>query len=101
MNIIENTGKHLRDLIERVGCGRHQVPKGVPCYHLPKNVRGDGGYYPGACGVRIKKGGFVGKISPQSMRTKAPMKKDADKNTGRSGPHKKPNTRPASFSGKK
>lgn len=93
----ENHGVHLHSLIQRVGCGNHKVPAGVACYTLPNNVdhRTD---YVAACGSRIKKGGFVGRISAQSMRTEAPRK-------GGQGPKrtfkKKPNTRQASFRGQK
>lgn len=71
--LVENTGVHLHSIIERNDCKIHHVPKGVPCYHLPNNLNTEA-YYVGACGSRVKKAGFNGKISPQSMRSKAPAK---------------------------
>jgi hypothetical protein len=69
----ENHGTHLRALIERTGCGIHKVPNGVPCHVLPNNVNPEADYV-AACGSRIKKGGFIGRISAQSMRNEAPKK---------------------------
>jgi hypothetical protein len=69
----ENTGVHLHSLIERTGCGIHSVPAGIPCHTLPNNVDPQTDYV-AACGSRIKKAGFVGRISAQSMRTEAPRK---------------------------
>lgn len=69
----ENTGVHLHSLIERTGCGIHSVPAGIPCHTLPNNVNPEADYV-AACGSRIKKAGFVGRISAQSMRSEAPRK---------------------------
>ena len=69
----ENHGTHLHALIQRTGCGIHQVPNGVPCHTLPNNVNPQTDYV-AACGSRIKKGGFNGRISAQSMRSEAPRK---------------------------
>jgi hypothetical protein len=74
---VENTGVHLHALINRIGCGIHKVPVGVPCYHLPNNMTSEA-YYVGACGSRVKRAGYNGKISPQSMRAKAPAKRKTD-----------------------
>jgi hypothetical protein len=65
---------HLHSLIERTGCDAHGVPEGVPCYYLPNNLSKEA-HYVGACGSRVKKAGYNGKISPQSMRAKAPVKR--------------------------
>lgn len=75
--IFENTGMHLHALIQRTGCGIHNVPEGVPCYHLPNNLNKEA-YYVGACGSRVKRAGYNGKVSPQSMRAKAPAKRKND-----------------------
>lgn len=93
----ENTGVHLHALIERTGCGIHSVPAGVPCHTLPNNVNPETDYV-AACGSRIKKAGFIGRISAQSMRTEAPRKGAGDKRTfGK----KKPTNRQTSPRGKK
>lgn len=73
-SVFENKGVHLHSLIERVECEIHHVPMGVPCFHLPNNMNKEA-YYVGACGSRVKKAGFNGKISPQSVRAKAPAKR--------------------------
>lgn len=72
-SLVENTGVHLHSIIDRIGCKIHNVPAGDACYHLP-NTLSEEAYYVGACGSRVKKAGFNGKISPQSMRSKAPAK---------------------------
>lgn len=96
-SVPENTGVHLHHLIDRVGCGFHKVPVGVPCHTLPNNVNPQTDYV-AACGSRIKKAGFNGRISAQSMRTEAPRKSGTgDKRTFK----KKSNTRQSSPRGKK
>jgi len=89
--LVENTGVHLHALIARTECDVHKVPTGIPCYHIPNNMNTEA-YYVGACGSRIRSGGFNGKISPQSMRTRAPGKQDT---AGKKPWVKKPNTKPA------
>ena len=94
-SLIENEGVHLHALIQRTGCGIHSVPEGVPCYTVPSYVYSQTDYV-GVCGSRIKKGGFIGRVSAQSMRTEAPKKPG----TGGKRPFKKkPNTRPAQANG--
>lgn len=73
-SVVENKGVHLHSLIERIGCDLHGVPEGIPCYYLPNNLNKQA-HYVGACGSRVKKAGYNGKISPQSMRAKAPAKR--------------------------
>lgn len=70
-----NSGVHLHALIDEVACRVHNVPQGISCYFL-MNEHGE--QYATACGSRIKKAGFNGKISPQSVRNKAPVKRGAD-----------------------
>lgn len=74
MNKAENNGKHIRRVIETTTCGRHRAGEGQACFVLP-SVNHEV-YHAGICGKRILKAGYNGKISPQSMRTKAPMKND-------------------------
>jgi hypothetical protein len=69
----ENNGVHVHALIERTACSHHNVPVGVPCHTLPNNVNPQTDYV-AACGSRIRKAGFNGRISAQSMRTEAPRK---------------------------
>lgn len=77
---IENHGKHLHRAIDTTSCGVHKVPTGIPCWHMPKNVEGAEGFYGAICGKRIRKAGFIGKISASSMRVKAPQRDDDPKN---------------------
>lgn len=89
INVSDNTGVHLHSLIERTGCGIHKVPAGVPCHTLPNNVIPETDYV-AVCGSRIKRAGFNGRISAQSMRAEAPRKAgQGAKRTFK----KKPNTR--------
>jgi hypothetical protein len=98
MNLIENAGKHLHGAISTTSCGKHSVEEGVPCYTLPNNSGlSTNPFHYGICGVRIRKAGFVGKISPESMRRKAPYKKDGERKPFT----KKPNSRPKSFNSTK
>lgn len=99
MNPIENTGQHLHRAIAEVSCGKHRVDRGIPCYTLPNNSGiTEHPFHFGICGKRIRKAGFIGKISPQSMRVKAPVKKFQD---GERKPFKKkPNTRHQTLSNK-
>lgn len=73
---IENTGRHLHSAINSVRCGAHGVPVGVPCYTLD-NTSGlsEHPFHYGICGQRIRSAGYVGKISPESMRKRPPARK--------------------------
>jgi hypothetical protein len=70
MMYYHNNGKHIDDIVGRTECGHHNAPKGTPCFYL---------YYDKAslnrgsavCGERIRKAGFVGKISPNSLSHRA------------------------------
>jgi hypothetical protein len=84
---IENHGIHMHRAIENTSCGKHQVPKGIPCWHMHKNVEGAEGYYGAICGSRIRKAGFIGKISASSMRARSP--KDDDPKNGARKPFNK------------
>lgn len=75
----ENDGIHLRDLIDRTRCNKHNAPTGIPCFHIPNNVT-ESGYYPGACGGRIKAAGFNGKVTPYIPRERPAFKqRDGDR----------------------
>lgn len=97
LNTIDNQGQHLHRTIGNTTCGDHKADIGAPCWVLPSN-RSFGSFYYAICGKRIKKAGFIGKISPESIRTKAPVKsKDGERKPFK----KKPNTRPLNFNGNK
>lgn len=72
---LPNDGTHIHEVLARATCDKHNAPVGVPCFHMPKAANGLSGYYAAACGGRIRHAGFNGRISPESMRTKAPTKK--------------------------
>lgn len=65
--IIENDGKHIADITSRTICPRHRRGEGEACWDIPL----DSGYKAAVCGKRIKNAGFIGKISPGSMRQKS------------------------------
>jgi hypothetical protein len=69
---IENSGKHVADILSRTECTKHKVPNGIPCWHIPI----DGfGYRAALCGKRIKLAGYAGKISAMSMQQKSSANK--------------------------
>jgi hypothetical protein len=44
--------RKIDDIMNRVACKKHNVPQGVPCFHIPRNRPG---YYAGLCGTRVRK----------------------------------------------
>ncbi len=80
MELIENHGKHLHRAISSVRCGQHNVEVGVPCYVLDNTSEiTEHPFHYGICGKRIRAAGFIGKVSPESMRKKAPARKDGER----------------------
>lgn len=77
---IENHGKHMQRAIDTTSCVPHGASEGDPCWTMPKNYEGAEGYYGSICGKRIRKAGFIGRISAASMRLKPPSKDDDTKN---------------------
>jgi len=71
---MDNPGVHIEVVLDKTNCQKHKVPKGVPCWTIPKGV-GAFGRYAAVCGPRIRSAGFVGKVTPQSIRSKSPSKK--------------------------
>lgn len=65
----ENSGIHITEIMSRTDCERHKANQGSPCWHIrcDTNAR----VLPALCGTRIKKAGFVGNVSHESMQTKA------------------------------
>lgn len=79
MDLIENTGRHIHNAIRSVKCAFHGAPQGEPCYILDNNSGlSENPFHFGICGSRITAAGFVGKISPESMRKRPPMRKSTD-----------------------
>lgn len=68
--IERTTERFLPVVLDRGACVTHNVPVGIPCFHLARRD----GYYAGICDSRARKAGFVGKISPESL-TKAGAKR--------------------------
>lgn len=69
---VENTS-HLRfipTVLDRIKCEKHFVPKGVPCFHLPR-IRG---YAPAVCNERATLAGMTGRISPTSFMVRSTKK---------------------------
>lgn len=56
--------KKIKDVMDAAACARHDVPIGVPCFHVPRET---GGYYPAICAKRIGKV-YNGQIDPKSVR---------------------------------
>lgn len=96
-SIADNRGQHLHRAVDATTCKKHKADVGMPCWVLPSNNVFTNNLHYAICGSRIRSAGYVGKISEDSMRTKAPMKiKDGERKPFK----KKPNTRPLNFSGK-
>lgn len=55
----------LPTILDRLGCGRHKVPVGVPCFHVVRDGFGRGA---GICNYRAKKAGFNHPVDPKSLR---------------------------------
>lgn len=72
---LRNDGKHLHDLLSRTTCKKHNASENEPCYIIRPSIQTAVTYYFGACGARIKRGGFNGTISPQSVRAAPSFKK--------------------------
>lgn len=61
----DNDGRHVSTILSRTDCTKHHSPVGIPCWHIPV----DGyGYLAAICGLRAKRAGFVGQISPTSLQ---------------------------------
>lgn len=67
------TELYMPSILERSHCDKHNVPKGIPCFHIP----GIRGYKAAICNGRARSAGFVGKISAMSLTGRLKMiKKD-------------------------
>lgn len=71
-DIDDNTGFHIDEVVANTMCGHHKKGHGEPCYTLVPNTASLTYILRGVCGKRIKKAGFVGKISASSLRLSAP-----------------------------
>lgn len=72
--MFENPGIHISRIITETNCPKHMAIPGMPCWTIFSNIA-DAGYYRAVCGKRIKRAGFIGSISPQSMRLKSEHQK--------------------------
>lgn len=70
MALVTNDGKHINHILAATACNRHNVPKGIPCFHILPGIRKSGRRLAGVCGTRILKAGFNGEISPTALQTK-------------------------------
>lgn len=68
---MENSGRHIYDIIFRTICTRHGGGGGGACYMLESS---NGVLLPAVCGKRIREAGFRGKISDESVRRKSKFK---------------------------
>ncbi len=72
-------GRRMAEAIDGTTCEKHNAPLGIPCFHIPKHEAVGEGYYAAICGARIRKHGFIGKISPTAMRDTPPEKRGPTK----------------------
>lgn len=68
---IPNDGRHLPFILTSTSCRKHGADEGVPCYIVSPDSRNGNDLY-GACGARIKRAGYTGKISEVSMSLSTP-----------------------------
>lgn len=68
------TERFLSTVIERQACVKHNVPEGIPCWHI---TRGSGGFgfLAGVCDKRAQRAGFSHDISEKSLRLNRHPKK--------------------------
>ena len=71
--MFENPGIHIPRIVNDTACPKHHAPEGVACWVIPTNNLLN--FYQAVCGKRIKRAGFIGNISPQSMRLKSEHQK--------------------------
>lgn len=65
---------YIPTVIDRVACGLHNMPLGVPCFHVQLN-RNTQAIAPAICNNRAIKAGYVGRINPASLsRTQKNLK---------------------------
>ncbi len=62
---IDNDGKHVATILNRTNCDKHQASTGIPCWNIP--IEGFG-YLAAVCGLRIKRAGYNGKVTPTSLQ---------------------------------
>lgn len=60
------TDLFIPSVIEKVGCQKHEAPKGTPCWRMyPVNGMDHGAI----CNKRAKSAGWAGQIDPRSLST--------------------------------
>lgn len=63
--LIENEGKHILDIMNAVDCKRHGATHGDSCWPIYSDATNE--ILPAICGSRIKRVGYMGEISPDSL----------------------------------
>lgn len=71
-SLMENTGTHIKEVVERTRCFKHNAEMGDPCFIVIPSAERIERFLSGVCGSRISKAGFNGKISPISMQLLSP-----------------------------
>lgn len=66
---MHNNGKHIETIVAETVCARHRRDKGEGCWPI-ENRTDTCRQGMAVCGSRIKKYGYDGKISEQSMQTR-------------------------------
>lgn len=71
-----NNGEHIKDIISRTTCTKHNMRRGYPCFSVKFDTKDAYGY--AICNDRVIKAGFVGEISSSSQsRSKRPDPKNS------------------------
>ena len=61
-----NTGTHIADILRRTKCKKHNALENQPCWDVYYGYAS--GTAPALCGARIKRAGYVGKISAMALQ---------------------------------
>lgn len=59
-----NDGEHIKEILTRTTCEKHDVPKGEPCFYIKFDSKNESG--PGICNDRVLKAGYNGTITSSS-----------------------------------
>ena len=74
-----NNGQHITELANMNPCLRHNAPLGEPCWTIPLGHSGHGEHLRALCGSRIRRGGYDGQITSDSLSHKKKFSKFSHK----------------------
>lgn len=84
-SLLENDGKHLSRILQITTCRKHKAQEGDPCFVIDPGTSPHKDSLFAACGARVKRAGYNGKISATSFQ----VKRSNNSSEGRKPFHKK------------